>query len=254
MSSVVVARGLRFAYGRHAVIHDLDLVVPSGIIGLLGPNGAGKSTLFNMFATLSRPSGGSLTVLGRDVTRSTDVRGLRAQLGYLPQGFGYPSAFTVREFVEYAAWLKRVPARQMPARVQSAISAVDLDSQANTKLRKLSGGMLQRAGIAHALVHQPHLLILDEPTVGLDPQQRVDFRRLLRHIGQEASVVVSTHLVEDVAAVCDHVLVLDQGRVAFSGAAEELGALAPAGPSEGLSPLERGYSAALHGRALDRTR
>ncbi len=153
------------------------------------------------------------------------------------------------EFVEYFALLKEVPSARIPAAVAAAVERVDLGGKAKAKLRTLSGGMLRRVGIAQAIVNEPELLLLDEPTAGLDPEQRMHFRGLLRDLGQRASVVVSTHLVEDVGAACTEVALMDQGKIVFRGAPSELTARGEgsAGKDRGTgdSPLERGYTAAL---------
>ncbi len=148
------------------------------------------------------------------------------------------------EFVEYFALLKELPAARVPAAVAVAVERVELGDHAKAKLRTLSGGMLRRAGIAQAIVNEPDLLLLDEPTAGLDPEQRVAFRRLLRELGQRATVVVSTHLVEDVGAACAQVAVMDRGKLVFHGSPGDLTALGE-GDDLGDAPLERGYSAVL---------
>ena len=152
--------------------------------------------------------------------------------------------FTVVEFVEYFALLKEMPAARVPAAVATAVEWVDLGGQAKAKLRTLSGGMLRRVGIAQAIVNEPELLLLDEPTAGLDPEQRVHFRALLRDLGQHATVVVSTHLVEDVGAACSEVTLMDQGKIVFHGTPAQLTAR---GTEQGTgdAPLERGYTAVL---------
>ena len=157
---------------------------------------------------------------------------------------GYYPGFTVSEFVEYFALLKEVPSGRVTAAVAAALDRVDLTGQAKLKLRTLSGGMLRRAGIAQAIVNEPQLLLLDEPTAGLDPEQRVAFRALLRDLGRAATVVVSTHLVEDVGAACTEVALMDEGKIVFHGTPAELAAQG-AGHSVGDAPLERGYSAVL---------
>jgi ABC-2 type transport system ATP-binding protein len=227
-------------YGRTTAVAGVDLQAGHGVLGLLGPNGAGKTTLLRMMATLISPTEGTIRLLGRDPGQY----GPRRRLGYLPQSLGYYPGFTVVEFVEYFALLKEMPAARVPAAVAAAVEQVDLGSRAKAKLRTLSGGMLRRVGIAQAIVNDPELLLLDEPTAGLDPEQRVQFRGLLRDIGQRATVVVSTHLVEDVGAACAEVALMDQGRVVFRGTPGELTAR---GESHdiGDAPLERGYSAVL---------
>src|SRR5207247_6145671 len=149
-------------------------------------------------------------------------REIRRRLGYLPQNLGYYPGFTVAEFVEYFALLKDMPPGRVPRAVAAAIEHVGLGDRARAKLRTLSGGMLRRAGIAQAIVNQPELLLLDEPTAGLDPEQRVQFRSLLRSVGESATVMVSTHLVEDVGAACSEVALMDAGEIVFRGTPAEL--------------------------------
>lgn len=237
---------LRLRAGRHLAVSDLDLTLSVGVHGLLGPNGAGKSTLVRALATVLRPAGGELDLLGEPVHRDGDLRAVRRTLGYLPQAFGHYRWFTVREFVEYLAWLKEMPARDIPAAVQRAIDRVGLSDRADSRLRTLSGGMLRRVGIAQAIVNDPRLLLLDEPTVGLDPEQRLAFRDLLRDLGTDSCVVVATHLVEDVAASCTDVLLLDEGRLVFQGVPADLTAAGAHDPqAAGDSAIERGYLALL---------
>jgi ABC-type multidrug transport system ATPase subunit len=198
-----------------------------------------------MMATVLPPSSGQLRLLGRDPGQHGPRRDIRRRLGYLPQNLGYYPGFTVAEFVEYFALLKDMPPGQVPRAVATAIERVGLGTRARAKLRTLSGGMLRRAGIAQAVVNDPELLLLDEPTAGLDPEQRVAFRSLLRNFGQRATVVVSTHLVEDVGAACGQVALMDAGKIVFHGTPAELAARGEDTGAAGDAPLERGYSAVL---------
>jgi ABC-2 type transport system ATP-binding protein len=197
-----------------------------------------------MLATVLPPSSGQLRLLDRDPARQAARREIRRRLGYLPQTLGYYPAFTVVEFIEYFALLKEMPAARIPQAVATAVERVDLGVKARAKLRTLSGGMLRRVGIAQAIVNDPELLLLDEPTAGLDPEQRVQFRTLLRHLGERSSVIVSTHLVEDVGAACSEVALMDAGHIVFRGTPGELTAR---GQDHGVgdAPLERGYTAVL---------
>src|SRR5262252_5151915 len=236
--------GLTRRFGRTTAVAGVDLEIGTGVFGLLGPNGAGKTSLLRMMATAVPPTSGTLRLLGRDPGEAGQRREIRCRLGYLPQNPGYYPGFTVTEFVEYFALLKEVPAARVPAAVAAAVERTGLGGQAKAKLRTLSGGMLRRVGIAQAIVNEPELLLLDEPTAGLDPEQRVQFRALLRDFGQRATVVVSTHLVEDVGAACSQVALMDQGKIVFHGTPAEL-TVRGEGHGTGDAPLERGYSAVL---------
>jgi len=231
-------------FGRTMAVDRVSLRAGTGVFGLLGPNGAGKTTLLRTMATVIPPSSGTLRLLDRDPGQYGPRREVRRRLGYLPQNLGYYPGFTVLEFVEYFALLKEMPSARVPGAVAAAVERVDLGSKARAKLRTLSGGMLRRVGIAQAIVNDPQLLLLDEPTAGLDPEQRVQFRELLRDIGEHATVVVSTHLVEDVGAACTEVALMDQGKVVFRGTPDELTSRG-VGHGTGDAPLERGYSAVL---------
>ncbi|MFC1438939.1 ATP-binding cassette domain-containing protein [Streptacidiphilus sp. N1-10] len=231
-------------FGRTRAVDGVDLRTGPGVLGLLGPNGAGKTSLLRMIATVIPPSSGTLRLLERDPGAAGPRREIRRRLGYLPQDLGYYPGFTVVDFVEYFALLKEVPPARVPAAVAAAVERVGLGDKAKSKLRTLSGGMLRRAGIAQAIVNDPELLLFDEPTAGLDPEQRVEFRTLLRDLGTRATVVVSTHLVEDVGAACGEVVLMHQGRIAFQGTPEQLTARGE-GHGTGDAPLERGYTAVL---------
>jgi ABC-type multidrug transport system ATPase subunit len=215
------------------------------VLGLLGPNGAGKTSLLRMLATVIPPTSGRIRLLERDPGVAAGRRQIRRRLGYVPQHLGYYPSFTVVEFVEYFALLKEVPAAQVPRAVATAVERVGLGGKARARMRTLSGGMLRRAGIAQAIVNDPELLLLDEPTAGLDPEQRVAFRGLLRELGQSATVVVSTHLVEDVGAACAQVALMNGGRIVFHGTPQELTARGEGSTAAGDAPLERGYSTVL---------
>jgi len=236
--------GLTRRFGRTTAVAGVDLQAGPGVFGLLGPNGAGKTSLLRMMATVISPTSGRLRLLGRDPGCYVPRREIRRRLGYLPQNLGYYPGFTVAEFVEYFALLKEVPTTRVPAAVAAAMERVELGGKAKARLRTLSGGTLRRVGIAQAIVNEPELLLLDEPTAGLDPEQRVAFRGLLRDLGQRATVVVSTHLVEDVGAACTQVALIDRGKIVFHGTPTDLTAR---GDEHGIgdAPLERGYSAVL---------
>ncbi|WP_229818850.1 ABC transporter ATP-binding protein [Streptomyces lateritius] len=241
--------GLTVRHRRTVALDALDLTLGPGVHGLLGPNGAGKTSLIRVLATVAAPSRGRVELLGRDAGAHRERSEIRRRLGYLPQEFGYYPGFTVREFVAYVAWLKEMPAELAPAAVERAVERVGLADRIDAGMKTLSGGMVRRAGIAQAIVNEPELILLDEPTAGLDPEQRVEFRALLREVGATATVVVSTHLVEDVAAACSEVTLIESGRVAFRGTTGELTALGEVSHAAdgSANAIEHGYTAALRG-------
>ena len=196
---------------------DLDLKAPS-LVGLLGPNGAGKSTLMKLLVAALMPTGGAIRVDGQPLDKSD--RALKEQLGYLPQDFGLFDELTVKQFLDYMAALKGV--QEPKAAIQSVIQAVNLEEKARAKIRTLSGGQRQRVGIAQALLGDPPFLIFDEPTVGLDPEERIHFRNLFSRTAQDRLVLLSTHIIEDVQSVCDRLVVIHHGRILFSGTPEGL--------------------------------
>ncbi|MFE0134773.1 ATP-binding cassette domain-containing protein [Streptomyces sp. NPDC059037] len=247
MTTYPVARltALAQGYRGRLIIEDLDLSIQPGVTGLLGPNGAGKTTLFRTLATIAPPKSGGLELFGEPVTSERDARRVRRRIGYLPQDFGFYPAFSLTDFVSYCAWLREVPSKEAKSATEQALAAVGLTDRARDRMKTLSGGMLRRAGIAAAIVGSPSLLLLDEPTVGLDPAQRLDFRDLIRSLARAgAAIVLSTHLVEDVGAACDAVLVLSDGQVVHSGTPQQLAELStPKAPGD--SALERGYMTVL---------
>jgi ABC-type multidrug transport system ATPase subunit len=236
--------GLTRQFGRTIAVAGVDLQTGPGVLGLLGPNGAGKTSLLRVLATAVPPTSGRLRLFDLNPGSFAPRREIRRRLGYLPQHLGYYPGFTVAEFVEYFALLKEMPPAKIRAAVPAALERVELGRMANAKLRTLSGGMLRRVGIAQAIVNEPDLLLLDEPTAGLDPEQRVAFRTLMRDLGQHATVIVSTHLVEDVGAACAQVVLMDRGRIVFRGTPAELATLGRE-HGTGDAPLERGYTFVL---------
>jgi ABC-type multidrug transport system ATPase subunit len=190
------------------------------VLGLLGPNGAGKSTLMRILATITKATSGSVTWNGKDIARSPDQ--LRAVLGYLPQDFGvYPNLSAV-EFLEYMAAIKGLDAKSAKRRINELLQVVNLVEAARRPLGGYSGGMKQRVGIAQALLNDPQLLIVDEPTVGLDPEERVRFRNLLSDLSGERIVILSTHIVSDVEATATHIVLINQGRLLCESSPEGL--------------------------------
>jgi ABC-2 type transport system ATP-binding protein len=229
--------------GRRAVVRIEELTVPAGITAVLGPNGAGKSTLLRAIALVDTPATeGELRVLGMPSGIRASRRPLLRVTGFAAQAVSFFPGFTVRDTVEYAAWLKGVPASGRSAACRLALDAVGLAEVASKPTRRLSGGMLRRLAVAEAVVHRPALLILDEPTAGLDPVQRALLHRSVRTLGQRSSVLFSSHLTGDVAAMADHVVVLDGGRVTFAGTIDTFRALAA---HEGAADLDASYAVAV---------
>lgn len=215
--SIVHAEGLSFSYGKHQALRELTVDIGAGATFLAGVNGAGKTTFFKLLLGQLAPSSGVLTVLGEDVASSRGRREVRRRAGNLPQHFGIAPRLTVTDFVTYLGHLRGMSRRALHASVPLVIERVGLTAQAHTPLGQLSGGMLRRAGVAQALVGGPELLLLDEPTAGLDPAQRLGLRELIRELGTDIAVIVSTHLLEDVRAAADRLVVIHDGSVRFAG-------------------------------------
>ena len=198
-------------------MRDLSLEVKSGVIGLLGPNGAGKTTLMQMIATITRPTSGRILFHGQDIAKRPNE--LRRRLGYLPQDFGVYDNLTATEFLTYFAALKGVRSRQ---RVMEMLESVNLHGVANRTVGGFSGGMKQRLGIAQALINDPELVIVDEPTAGLDPEERVRFRNVLSEIGFGKLVILSTHIVSDVESIATEIAVMKNGALLTMATPETL--------------------------------
>lgn len=219
--------GLAKRFGTTPALRDFTWSGGSGVIGLLGPNGAGKTTLLRMMATVLAPDRGTIRVLGCDPARSRDRLAIRRQLGYLPQDTGLYPGFTPFDLVDYVAVLKEMTdPKGRRDQVRDALCSVGLEDDMHRRIRTLSGGTKRRVALAAALVGQPRLLVLDEPSAGLDPDQRLRLRDVVSRAGQRGTVVVSTHQTDEVAAFCQQVLVLDHGRLCFAGTPRELAALA----------------------------
>lgn len=206
---------LRKTYSTGKVALDgiqLQLKSPN-LVGLLGPNGAGKSTLMKLLVAELLPSAGSITIDGRPLLQQETQ--MKAHLGYLPQAFGLYEELTVWQFLDYMTALKGI--RNRHSAIQEALQATHLTAQKKAPIRSLSGGQRQRVGIAQAILGNPQLLIFDEPTVGLDPEERIHFRNLFSQMAQDRLVLLSTHIIEDVQSVCSQLVVLHQGRILFTG-------------------------------------
>jgi ABC-2 type transport system ATP-binding protein len=227
MTATIRIDGVSKRYRSTRVLDGLDLVIEPGVTGLLGPNGAGKTTLLRILATVMAPDAGRVQLLGRDPTVDAARTEIRRRLGYVPQETGVHDDFTAFEFVDYLAILKELTDRTARHdEVRRVLDVVGLSDVRHKKLRKLSGGMRQRVVIAQALLDRPELLVLDEPTVGLDPEQRLRFREMLSSVAPDATVVLSTHQTTDITALCQRVVVLAAGTVHFDGTPAELTSLA----------------------------
>ena len=219
---------------------DLELKSPS-LVGLLGPNGAGKSTLMKLLVAALAPTAGTILADGQPLEKAE--RQLKARLGYLPQDFGLFDELTVTQFLDYMAALKGLRGPQ--AAIREVIRAVNLEEKARARIRTLSGGQRQRVGIAQALLGDPAFLIFDEPTVGLDPEERIHFRNLFSRTAQDRLVLLSTHIIEDVQSVCDQLVVMDHGQILFAGTPEAL-IQSAAGHVGVFWEREAGQEAGLH--------
>ena len=198
-------------------VDRVSLRLHSGVFGLLGANGAGKTTLMRMLCGILQPTSGTITFDGMDVREE----GYRAILGYLPQDFGYYPEFTAMDFLLYMAALKGLPKKSAKRRANELLELVGLEDMGRKKIKTFSGGMKQRLGIAQALLNNPKLLILDEPTAGLDPKERVRFRNLIQQLGKDSIVLLSTHIVSDIEHIADEVLMMKDGTLIYNGTWDE---------------------------------
>jgi ABC-2 type transport system ATP-binding protein len=218
MDGSVVVEGVIRSFRGYPAVAGVDLSAGRGVTGLLGPNGAGKTTLLRILATVLAPDRGRLRLLGHDPGTPAGRLAIRRRLGYLPQEPGFHRGMTVFDFIDYVAILKEMTDRRARHdEVRRVIELAGLPQVTGKRIRALSGGMRRRVGLAQALLGDPDLVILDEPTAGLDPEQRLRFRESVSRIGEGRTVILSTHQTEDVAAVCQTVVVLHQGRCLFTG-------------------------------------
>ena len=205
-------------YQDKAAVSGISAVLTSGVIGLLGANGAGKTTLMRIICGILKPTEGSVSFDGMDVSDEM----YRDTLGYLPQNFGYYPGFTGREFLMYMAALKGMEKSSAARKTDELLKLVNLEDAADKKIKTYSGGMKQRLGIAQAVLNDPKVLILDEPTAGLDPKERVRFRNLIADLGKEAIVILSTHIVSDVEHIASRILMMKDGHIIFDGTLGEI--------------------------------
>ena len=205
-------------YKNKIAVDRINLTLRKGICGLLGANGAGKTTLMRMICGILTPTSGTITYDGLDVSEEE----YRAVLGYLPQDFGYYPDFSGKDFLLYMAALKGLTKESAKKRVNELLELVSLTDAAKKKIKTYSGGMKQRLGIAQALLNNPQILILDEPTAGLDPKERVRFRNLIAELGKDNIVILSTHIVSDIDRIADRILMMNNGKLVFDGTREEI--------------------------------
>jgi ABC-2 type transport system ATP-binding protein len=214
-------------FGRTQALAGISLDMEPSVTGLLGPNGAGKTTLLRMGATVLAPDTGRIRILGRDPANPDERVEIRRRLGYLPQEPGFYRSFTAFDFVDYVAVLKDISdRRRRHDEVRKVLGFVGLQDRAHQRIKALSGGLRQRLALAQALLGDPELLILDEPTAGLDPEQRLRFREIISVLPQRPTVLISTHQTDDVSALCQRVVVLVAGTIKFDGTPAELAATA----------------------------
>lgn len=209
----------RYKNGAQA-LDNVTLSIKPGLLGFLGPNGAGKSTLMSVLATLLKPSQGKVLLDGRDIVKEPNL--VRGILGYLPQHFGVYDQLSGVEFLNYMAAIKGIPGALASKRINELMAILNLEDAKKKKLKRYSGGMRQRIGIAQALLNDPKLLIVDEPTVGLDPEERIRFRRLLADLAGERIVILSTHIVSDVASIASKIVIIKEGQLITEETPEDL--------------------------------
>lgn len=216
----LILNNLTKKFGDFVAVDDINLTMTNGVYGLLGVNGAGKTTLMRMLCTLLKPTSGDIYCNGKDIFKMDGE--YRNLLGYLPQDFGFYPEFTVKDYLLYIATIKGIRPAVAGKRAKELIARVGLTKVANKKLKKLSGGMKRRAGIAQALLNNPQILILDEPTAGLDPNERLRFRNLISELSEERLVLLSTHIVSDIEYIANEILMMKDGAIVNEGTLDEI--------------------------------
>ena len=219
MAATIKIENLNQFYGKKQALKDINLTIETGMFGLVGRNGAGKTTLMKVLSTLLPKSEGQITICERPVERAKEVRKIT---GYLPQEFSMYPNMSVYEAMDYLGVLSGLPGARRRQRIPELLERVNLQGSRKKKVKELSGGMKRRLGIAQAILHEPEVLIVDEPTAGLDPEERVRFRNLLCEIAEDRIVILSTHIVGDVEATCENIAVLDRGEIIYQGTVPEL--------------------------------
>lgn len=215
----IILKDVSKFYGKKQALNNINLEIEKGMFGLLGRNGAGKTTLMKSIATLLSLSSGNITVCGINVNESSKIREM---IGYLPQDFSMYSNMSAYEAMDYLGVLSGLDKKSRKERIPEMLSKVNLNNNMKTKVKAMSGGMRRRLGIAQAILHNPKVLIVDEPTAGLDPEERVRFRNLLSEIAEDRIVILSTHIVGDIESTCENIAVMDEGKIIFKGSVIDL--------------------------------
>jgi ABC-2 type transport system ATP-binding protein len=237
-STEIIIKDLSKNYGKVQALNNVSLHIEEGMFGLLGRNGAGKTTLMKILSTILNKTAGDVSICGMDIKRAKEIRGI---VGYLPQEFSFYPNMGVYEALDYLGLLSGMSSDERRNRIAQMLKMVNLTDARKVKVKALSGGMKRRLGIAQALLHDPKILIVDEPTAGLDPEERVRFRNLLTETAEDRIVILSTHIVEDIEKTCDRLAVLDAGEILFNGSLTEF-----TSPGE---PLEDAYMRRIGGRS-----
>jgi len=219
MEKKIVIKNVDKFYGRKQALHKINLTINQGMFGLLGRNGAGKTTLMKTLATLHQKKSGSISVCGVPIENAKEIRSMT---GYLPQDFSMYPTMTVEESLDYLGILSGMDKELRHKRIGLLLKRVNLKEHKHKKVKALSGGMKRRLGIAQALLHDPEVLIVDEPTAGLDPEERIRFRNLLCEVAEERIVILSTHIVGDIEATCEDIAIMNNGRILWQGTVSEL--------------------------------
>lgn len=219
METKIEIKDLSKHFGKKQALRHVDLEIGQGMFGLLGPNGAGKTTLMKVLVTLTKKTSGEVTLCGIPVSQCSQIRRI---VGYLPQDFSMYGNMGAYEALDYLAVLSGMGKQERAKKVPLMLEKVNLGDQHKTKVRAMSGGMKRRLGIAQAIIHDPKIIVVDEPTAGLDPEERVRFRNLLCEIAKDRIVILSTHIVGDIEATCEHIAVLNLGEILFHGTVSQL--------------------------------
>lgn len=212
--NLIKIESLNKCYGNKKVLSDVSLTIEQGTFGLLGENGAGKTTLMKILATLLQADSGTVSIYGLDLKNAKKIRGM---IGYLPQDFSMYGEMTVYDAMDYLGVLSGLSKDERQVRIPELLKTMNLIKNKKNKIKQLSGGMKKRLGIAQALLNNPKVLVIDEPTVGLDPEERVNLRNLLSDISEERIVILSTHIIEDIEATCENIAIMKEGRVIYHG-------------------------------------